>query len=262
LTGQNINFNTADAVEGIFLALQYKRGIPETVDAERKALEALKRAWTSRYGKQHDENKKRNEELTTEINEHKNAFVSIKDKFDTFYASEEEKFQNLYKKTEAELLDIKRTYDEKLALSSSVRYWTIKRKNHKRAMWWLAFSTFSAAVTTTFLFLVIVQELMLETAADVPLWKVSILLAVSTLGIWLTRLCTKIFISNLHLKTDADERVTMMLTYLALLRKGKGPPENERQLILQTLFRPSLTGFIKEDGPAGFFELLKVLKKD
>jgi hypothetical protein len=129
-------------------------------------------------------------------------------------------------------------------------------------MWWLAFSTFSAAVTTTFLFLVIVQELMLETAADVPLWKVSILLAVSTLGIWLTRLCTKIFISNLHLKTDADERVTMMLTYLALLRKGKGPPENERQLILQTLFRPSLTGFIKEDGPAGFFELLKVLKKD
>ncbi|MPX90331.1 DUF6161 domain-containing protein [Salinivibrio sp. VYel1] len=79
---------------------------------------------------------------------------------------------------------------------------------------------------------------------------------------WVTRLSAKIFISNLHLRTDADERVTMIQTYLALLREGSGPMDEERQLILQTLFRPSSTGFIKDDGPSSFHELVtNVLNK-
>jgi len=88
------------------------------------------------------------------------------------------------------------------------------------------------------------------------------MLAISTFGIWVTRLSAKIFISNLHLRTDADERVTMIQTYLALLREGSGPMDEERQLILQTLFRPSSTGFIKDDGPSSFHELVtNVLNK-
>ena len=44
----------------------------------------------------------------------------------------------------------------------------------------------------------------------------------------------------LHLRTDADERVTMIQTYLALLRKGSGPKDDERQLIWQTFYREML----------------------
>ena len=82
------------------------------------------------------------------------------------------------------------------------------------------------------------------------------MLAISSLGVWVTRLVAKIFISNLHLRTDSHERTTMIQTYLALLREGNGPKDEERQLILQTLFRPSTTGFIKEDGPTGFYETM------
>ena len=77
----------------------------------------------------------------------------------------------------------------------------------------------------------------------------SILLAISTSDVWLTRLSAKIFISNLHLRMDADERVTMFKSYFALLAEGSGMNDGDRQLILQTLFRPSSTGFIKDDGP-------------
>lgn len=72
----------------------------------------------------------------------------------------------------------------------------------------------------------------------------------------MTRLSAKIFVSNLHLRTDADERVTMIQTYLALLREGSGPKEDERQLVLQTLFRPSKAGFIKDEGPSAFHEIV------
>ncbi|HDV5807106.1 TPA: hypothetical protein RJD87_002938, partial [Legionella pneumophila] len=99
------------------------------------------------------------------------------------------------------------------------------------------------------------------TVLNVPLWKLGIMIGISSFGVWITRLFAKIFIANLHLKTDADERVTMIQTYLALLREGNGPQNDERQLILQTLFRPSTTGFIKDDGPAMFYEsILKVSK--
>jgi hypothetical protein len=262
LMGQGISFNTADAIEGVFLALQYKRGIPETVDAQRKELETLKRGWATRFGKQHQEIKEKGEELTAEIAEHEQVFVSINNKLIAFYETEEERFAALYKKVEEELSEIKRIYDEKLALQSSVAYWKEKRSHHSNVMLGIGIATLVLGLGTMGVFMYKASELVNETITQVPLAKLSILLAVSTAGIWLTRLCTKIFVSNLHLRTDADERVTMIQTYLALLREGNGPKEDDLQLILSSLFRPTSTGFIKEDGPAGFFELVKAFKKD
>ena len=79
----------------------------------------------------------------------------------------------------------------------------------------------------------------------------------TTFGIWIVRTCANLFMAHTHLRTDAQERRTMMHTYLALLRRGQGPKEDERQLILQTLFRPSTTGMIKEDaGPSNLVDML------
>lgn len=39
----------------------------------------------------------------------------------------------------------------------------------------------------------------------------------------------------------------MINTYLALLRNGDGVKEEDRELILQTLFRPATSGYIKDD---------------
>ena len=94
------------------------------------------------------------------------------------------------------------------------------------------------------------------------IWKFSIMLLISTIGVWLTRLSTKIFISNMHLGADAYERVTMIKTYLALLIDDRDLKSDDRQLILQTLFRPSSTGIIKDDGPITILEsLAKILKR-
>ncbi|HBZ36947.1 MAG TPA: hypothetical protein DEO59_00225 [Balneola sp.] len=54
-------------------------------------------------------------------------------------------------------------------------------------------------------------------------------------------------LSNIHLRTDADERRVMILTYLSLLRRENAITEEDRKVILQTLFRPSATGIIKDD---------------
>jgi hypothetical protein len=55
--------------------------------------------------------------------------------------------------------------------------------------------------------------------------------------------------SNVHLRTDAEERVTMANTYLSFLRnEADALNEDSRRLILDALFRSSATGIVKDDG--------------
>jgi hypothetical protein len=91
----------------------------------------------------------------------------------------------------------------------------------------------------------------------VPLWHLAIVAVLLTIYFWVTRILARILVSQIHLHSDASERVVMAMTYLALLRDNKGPKDEDRQLILQTLFRPSATGMVKEEAlPPGFFEWL------
>ena len=46
---------------------------------------------------------------------------------------------------------------------------------------------------------------------------------------------------------DAGERIIMITTYLAMLRSNEGLKNEEKQLILQTVFRPSNMGIIKDE---------------
>ncbi len=259
LMRQTGNFNTASALEGAFWALQYEKGSTETVEAQQKALEALKRSWSTRFGKLHKELREKNDGLAAEVSDLRDEFLSLKNGMTEQLGSQKGEFDQLVEQARQQLEKIERTYDEKLALQSSVKYWGGKRKHHQGVMWWMAGVTALFSVLSGIGFVWAAIELLQETMGQVPLWKLGVMLAISSFGVWITRLSAKIFISNLHLRADADERVTMIQTYLALLRDGSGPKEDERQLILQTLFRPSSSGFIKEEGPAGFYEAMSRL---
>lgn len=87
----------------------------------------------------------------------------------------------------------------------------------------------------------------LQKLSDLPIWKAAMLLLTAVVGVWAIRILVRLLLSNLHLQSEAVERRTMLLTYLALLRHGQGPSEQQRELILQILFRLSATGIIKDD---------------
>ncbi len=256
------NFNSAKALLGAFLAFQYKQGSASTVEAQVEALEILKSNWDQRLNERHLEIRTQNENLIQEIGNLKNQIATLKSEIENQKETQHSEFQKKLVESEKTLSDIARTYDEKLSLQASVNYWREKRTEHTEIMRKVGACTLLLAFAVFGVFIYAANELLQVKASEVELWRLAVMLAISTFGIWVTRLAAQIFISNLHLRTDADERVTMIQTYLALLREGSGPKEDERQLILQTLFRPSSTGFIKDDGPASFNELIaKVLSK-
>ena len=251
LMNQDVNIREKSAIEGCFWSLKFLQGNTDTVKVQRSALESMKQDWDTQFGKQHETFREQNEKLIAEVTE-------LKYQYDSLVKSSRDQIE----KAKEQLKDIERTYDEKLALQSSVTYWKDKRGNHQRVMWYMGTATLLCSILTGSGFIWWVHKYLEEPVTQVPLSKLGVTLAISSIGIWLTRLLSKIFISNLHLRTDADERATMIQTYLALLREDKGPKDEERQLILQTLFRPSSTGFIKEDGPAGLYEnILKMIGK-
>jgi hypothetical protein len=90
----------------------------------------------------------------------------------------------------------------------------------------------------------------------------AILIASGLFGVWIVRIFVRLFLSNVHLHTDAKERETMVLTYLALLRRGTLPGVEERLFILDSLFRPSTTGIMKDDAvPLTAVEALSRINK-
>jgi hypothetical protein len=88
-------------------------------------------------------------------------------------------------------------------------------------------------------------------------WRVATVIAAALFSVWIIRVLVRLLMSNIHLQTEARQRMTMVKTYLALLRADKMPRPEDTQLMLQALFRPSSTGLIRHDDgvPLGLAEL-------
>lgn len=261
LLGHNFNPSSVHALRGAYIAFDYQRGSAETVSAEKSALQSLKNRWSKRFGNEHkkiiSERDHRLQELEQAEDAHKNLNKEIQETIE----NQREKFNEDLENANQRLEEIENAFTERMATQSSVSYWSSKRRHHTIVLWATGVGMVLIGAGTAGAFSKASYELLQQSAMETELWRVGIVLAISSIGIWLTRITGKIFISNLHLRTDADERVTMIQTYLSLLERGEALQENDRKLILETLFRPTSTGYIHDEGPEGPNDtILKTLK--
>ncbi len=61
------------------------------------------------------------------------------------------------------------------------------------------------------------------------------------------RLITRLLMTHRHISIDAEERMTLIATYTRLSRAGR-VTDVDRQFLMTTLFRPTHTGLIKDEG--------------
>lgn len=72
----------------------------------------------------------------------------------------------------------------------------------------------------------------------------------------LLRLSLRQYNISIYLSHDAEERVTMLKTYLALSNEGKLSNDGDMKLVLETLFRASQTSGVPDSAPATPIELI------
>lgn len=150
------------------------------------------------------------------------------------------------------------TYNQFMQLKAPVKYWEDKAVEHgkkERSARIALYTYFPVTVVTlgvvfwcTGAFMVnnSTGENALPPAAYVILSGGLLLL--STMVFWIGRLLTKLYLSEHHLRNDAEERAVMAETYLAMTNGGAAD-EKDRHIVLSALFRNTPDGIIKDDGP-------------
>lgn len=171
-------------------------------------------------------------------------------------------------RSKAEMAAVHRAYQEQMRLQEPVQYWKDKEVDHDRSatLWFKILCGASAAVIILpILCLVGWTHLMpplseagafgwLRPMGQSPGWSqilrdakgLTLIALVSGLTVWALRFAARVYLSERHLATDARERQTIVMTYIALLKENAAS-EAERAIVLQTLFRSSADGIVKDD---------------
>ncbi len=227
--------------------------------AERKALDDLRTRAEDLLGSQRTVA----DQITRAFSETRNAIASAHEvqqkSFGEFLETSESAHRDALEKHSEEMIALRRTFREEMTLRGPVEYWQTKATSHEtkaqNLTWWVFGSMAGLAVVIGVLAYWVFSTLNTDGRPDA--WKMAILILVAVMGIWAVRLVVRMFLSHTHLATDAEERVTMVKTYLSLLEADKMPSDDDRKLVLAPLFRPATDGLIKDEGlPHPMLELL------
>jgi len=171
----------------------------------------------------------------------------------------------------AELNDLKTAYEQDLAVKAPSTYWRNKKRWHIGLA--ISFGLISIAVAAGGIWgifeartqLFPTQELISSEISENLKFGFLIkytagLVIVVTLAIWAVRIFVRLFLSNLHLATDAAERAVMITTYRSLAKNNEVSKET-LPTVLDAIFRHTSDGVVKDDAlPLVAGEIAKAVK--
>lgn len=137
-----------------------------------------------------------------------------------------------------------------LALEAPVSYWTTRRSINRRlavALYTLFTLLLVGSAVLAYLVLGKVdwpREILSD--GNVNFGYVGLVVLAAGLAVAILRIPLRLAASFLHLANDADERITMVNTYLAL-REGEHAGKEEMSTVIDRLFLPTQDGIVKDD---------------
>lgn len=170
--------------------------------------------------------------------------------FATTQGQRQSKFEQLNAEHEKAMEALRKTFRDELALRAPAKYWTTKRDGHFKWAWVTGGVSFVGIGGAAGALGWQIHELLAKTPTGTApeAWRLAVLALIGVFTVWALRLVVRMFLSHLHLLTDAGERVVMVQTYLSLLEGDHLTSKEDRQLILQALFRPAADGLVKDEG--------------
>lgn len=250
---KNIDIGAQDTFSaysrGYIDAALFERGAKEPEEAEAEIKEIGAR-WEENF-------RVTSEKQEKNASEFKNLFDTTMSQLEIF---NQETTKYLHEAREGKE-NIEKTYDEHMQLSAPISYWEKKKTHH----WWAAVG-FGAVFLISLLLALFkgyaaINAYLGETN-DIIYWHYTVVVFSVILFVWWLQVLMRLVISNIHLAEDAGERITMISTYLSFMKDAKVEKEEDRQIILQSLFKPAQFGLLKEESaPPSFVEMLKLISR-
>lgn len=171
---------------------------------------------------------------------------------------QDEEWDDLLKRCQKEWDGLKDVYDTQLGLRAPSEYWTNRGKQYRTLSWRFAWGFLGSLA----LFLGLFVHFGIPALKPQPLQStwVTILPVVipAFAGLWILRILGRQLSESLAIMKDAQERVTLVTTFLALMRDasaGKAVAKDEdRALILSALFRQSRVTAVDDSPPINVFD--------
>lgn len=232
--------------EGFYYGMQYKNAI--------KHIEEV----VSKYGLSYKEAlEKAEQELGDLLENSSNLFhdqeqklLEVKQKTNSEIEEIKTNYQKFKETKEKQLDDLEKLYGEKLKLEKPADYWSKMSKKYRGSgfSWFItSFILASAIISLLTYFIVKIPSLFAETSYWMDILKNTAILSVITgVAIYILRITVKLSMSSFHLSRDAKEREQLSYFYLALM-ESKGITEQERILVISSLFSRADTGLLKGD---------------
>lgn len=258
----NYNANSKEHLFGAILAYEFalkdKTGIAKRIDTEQKSIARLKtdfQTYLSESEKTIVEHLKKTNDSYTDYT---NKIDTLKEEKNTLFTEwfnnvKTEDWEKWYSEKKGTIQKLENTYEAKLKLEKPARYWQSKSTTYYK-QGQTARNTIIGIVIAVSLFLAtilitspdwIFKNIFKDNSTAIVRWSIILLIFISLVAYTIKAL-TKYMFSSFHLARDAEERHALTFFYLALT-KDTEVNDDDRKLILQSLFSRSDTGLLKED---------------
>jgi|GEM_PF-4281023 len=172
----------------------------------------------------------------------------------------------------------KKAFEKDMELKASVSYWQSQAEKYSTRYKLFGFIAFILAIVllislyeyiqVPFIYSIIdnnISKGIILDAEEKMNWNLithfGFLIFLTSISIWIIKIIIKLFLSSYHLYIDAEERTVMIKTYLALTNEGKNfISENDKIIILNSLFRTTPFGIIKEDTTVSIIDIVNSLQ--
>lgn len=255
-----INFNSYENFLGIISAFNLKdrdKILKTIADAEKETLTDLCETYNNQLN-----------QLSTEFfscsKQIKEEFKNIQENLD----EEQKQFmgdtQVLLEKSEQRIIELENLYEEKLRLQSPAKYWDDLRLDYiAKGERWKKWSIGTSISFVLFLSVILYNspQSLFEKFNFNSLKATIIFALITSIGIYMIRFFVKLSTSAYHLSRDAYERYQLTHVYLSLL-ESKSITENERSIVLQSIFSRADTGLLKGDSSPAFPGIMEQIIKN
>lgn len=263
LIDNNFNINNKDAfvgyLKGYEFLIQNKSEIVQRSKSENENIAQINSKWLQKT-----------EDLDSIFNIHCNNLEAWRNKFisnhEIWQKDRKKEVEGFINQGGKDIIALKELYSEKLKLEGPVIYWKERAQLYKnKGQLWLSFLT-SSVILIMCLLLLILYKLPSSFQYSIVEFKpesikgLIILASIISLGIFLTRVFTKLTYSSFHLQRDAEEREQLTLVYLALVKEEKIDAQ-ERKLVFESLFSRADTGILHGDSSPTMPGIINIMDK-
>lgn len=228
----------------------YKNKDLKSIEENRAAFETYLSEKEKEITQTLGEQKQHLELQTKEIVDRNNDRIEEFNEWYDKYHSSSIEFQN---KSENDFKQFLKRYEENLELEAPARYWSQKAKSYKKdGDRFRTILIISMSIILLFLIGILLMSpdyifnvVFERNSIALIRWSIVFIVLISFFAVYIKALLKAMF-SAYHLSRDAEERRTLTLYYLSLLKSDRFEKE-DRNMIVQSLFSRTDTGLLKDD---------------